>query len=71
MVPAQRKKIEHIERQIKELSPPEFAELRNWVLDQDWQAWDEQIERDLAAGKLDKLIAEADDDFKSGRSREI
>jgi hypothetical protein len=45
--------------------------LRNWVLDQDWQVWDEQIKRDLSAGKLDALIAEADEDYRSGRSREI
>jgi hypothetical protein len=70
MSPALRK-VEHIEQQIKELSAPEFAELRNWLLDQDWQAWDAQIENDLKLGKLDKLIAEAQDDFRNGRSREI
>ncbi len=30
--------IEHIEQQIRELSAREFAELRDWVLEQDWQA---------------------------------
>ncbi len=32
------RKLEYIEQQIRELSAREFAELRDWVLDQDWQA---------------------------------
>jgi len=49
-------KVEVLEEQIKTLSPEEFAELRNWLLDRDWENWDRQIERDSAAGKLDRLF---------------
>jgi hypothetical protein len=38
------RKVEHIEQQIRELSSSEFAELREWLLEQDWSAWDAQIE---------------------------
>ena len=57
------RKVEDIEKQIRELSSAEFAELRDWVLEQDWAAWDAQIEADAAAGKLDKLVSEAKADF--------
>ncbi|MES3007867.1 MAG: hypothetical protein V4751_08865 [Pseudomonadota bacterium] len=65
------RKIEHIEQQIRELSAREFAELRDWVLEQDWQAWDAQIESDSRTGKLDKVLAEARADYLAGRSREL
>jgi hypothetical protein len=65
------RKIEHIEKQIRELSSAEFAELRDWVLEQDWVAWDAQIETDAAAGKLDKLVSEAKKDFARGKARNL
>lgn len=65
------RKVEHIEQQIRELSVKEFSELRAWVIEQDWVKWDAQIENDAKSGKLDKLLAEAREDFASGRSRPI
>jgi hypothetical protein len=65
------RKLEHIERQIDELSREEFAELRDWVLERDWAAWDAQIEADARSGKLDKLLEESQADVKSGRTREL
>jgi len=65
------RKVEHIERQIGELSREEFAELREWVLARDWAAWDTQIEADARSGKLDKLLEEARADLKEGRTREL
>ena len=47
------RKIEDIEQQIRELSAGEFAELREWVLEQDWKAWDAQVATDARSGKLD------------------
>jgi hypothetical protein len=65
------RKVEHIEQQIRELSSGEFVELRDWVIEADWSAWDDQIAADAASGKLDKLLAEAQSDFASGRSRPL
>ncbi len=53
------RKIEEIEEQIQKLSREEFAELREWFLEQDWMAWDTQIEADANSRKLDKLVSEA------------
>jgi len=65
------RKVEHIEQQISELTRDEFAELRNWVLERDWSAWDVQIKIDSQGGKLDKHLDAALADFKSGRTREM
>jgi hypothetical protein len=63
--------VERIEEQIRNLSPREFAELREWILEVDWAAWDAQIEADARDGKLEKLDQEALDDHKSGRTRPL
>ena len=34
------RKVEYIEEQIRQLSREEFAELRDWVLEQYWSCWD-------------------------------
>ena len=65
------RKVEQIEQQIRELSAGEFSELCEWVLEQDWKAWDAQVESDVRSGKLDKVIAEADADYKAGRTRPL
>ncbi len=65
------RKVEDIEQQIRELSSAEFSELRNWVLERDWAAWDAQIEADAAAGKLDNLVSEARADFDRGKARKF
>ena len=62
------RRVEHIEKQIRELSSADFAELRNWMLERDWAACDAQIGADVAAGKLHKLFSEAKADFYSGKA---
>jgi len=63
------RKIEELEAQIRALPREEFAELRNWILEQDWGAWDKQIEADVKSGKLDKLVSEAKAEYKSGKAK--
>jgi len=64
-------KVQTIEEQIKTLSPRELAELRDWFLEHDWAEWDRQIERDSAAGKLDKLFANARADHAAGKRTKL
>jgi hypothetical protein len=52
-------KIEALEREVQKLTPEEFTAFRDWFAEYDCEAWDRQIERDSAAGKLDELAAEA------------
>ena len=61
-------RLETLEKEIKQLSPDEFAQLREWLLEQDWEEWDRQIERDSTAGKLDALFDEAERAHHAGKS---
>ena len=61
-------RVEQLEHEIQKLSPSEFAELRAWLIERDWEEWDRQIERDAASGKLDRLFAEARDAHRQGKS---
>ncbi len=51
--------IEQIERAVRGLSPDELVRFREWFLAFDAAAWDTRFERDVAAGRLDALVAEA------------
>lgn len=64
-------RVQTLEEEIKKLSAEELAELRDWLLEHDWEQWDRQIEQDAASGKLDKLFAQALEDHQAGKSREI
>lgn len=55
--------ISEIQEAILALREPEFAELKKWLsgmeAERRWEEWDEQIEADSDAGKLDFLVSEA------------
>jgi hypothetical protein len=63
--------VEQIEAAILKLSPQELSQLADWVLDLDEQRWDEQIERDVTAEKLDFLAQEALAEFEAGNRRTL
>jgi hypothetical protein len=63
--------IQEIEQAITELDPDELARLREWFDEFFAQVWDEQIERDAASGRLDKLIAEVDEEYNAGQSKPL
>jgi hypothetical protein len=64
-------KLEQIQSSIEKLSPEEIAKLREWLDELDARLFDERIERDAKAGKLDKLAAEARANLKAGRGEEF
>jgi hypothetical protein len=59
--------VDEIEAAILKLSPEEFAKLRDWLVEQDAQRWDEQIEADAKSGRLDELGEKALADLREGR----
>jgi hypothetical protein len=63
--------VKEIETAITRLTPEELAELRNWFYEFDWQRWDEQIERDAKAGKLDSPARKALEDHAAGRTKPL
>ncbi len=54
-----------------ELPPAELAQLPAWLEERQAEEWDRQIEQDAKAGKLDKLIQKAREDFRAGRTRPL
>jgi len=63
--------VKQIEWAITQLPPSELAELVSWLEDYHAQVWDMQIEEDLEAGRLDKLLAEVDEEYKAGRTEPL
>ena len=51
--------ITEIQQAILVLPKDEYARLREWLSDLDWERWDKQIEVDSESGQLDFLIGEA------------
>jgi hypothetical protein len=63
--------VEEIKAAIEQLPPSDIARLRHWLQEKDWDEWDQQIEADSAAGKLDFLIADALDEKTKGTLGEL
>ena len=59
-------RLEKLRQEIQALSPEEFAELRDWLIELDNRLWDEQIEADERSGRLDVLAGEAAADLAAG-----
>lgn len=52
-------RIAKIQQEILALSQTDYIQFRQWFSELDWEKWDQQIESDSDAGKLDFLIDEA------------
>ncbi|MCB2264320.1 MAG: hypothetical protein LGR52_15475 [Candidatus Thiosymbion ectosymbiont of Robbea hypermnestra] len=63
------KTAENIQTQIKTLPHGEYRKLAHWFSEQDWKAWDKEIEKDSQAGRLDFLIEEALDEKQARKLR--
>ncbi|MDJ0695114.1 MAG: hypothetical protein QNJ49_02725 [Mastigocoleus sp. MO_167.B18] len=63
--------LKEIEAAILTLPPNEFQQLMQWFFDLDYQPWDEQIEKDIADGRLGDLAQEAISELEAGHFREI
>ena len=63
--------VEQIERAITRLPAKDLAMLMSWLEDYHEQVWDKRIEEDLKAGRLDALLAEADEEYNAGLSQPL
>lgn len=50
------------------LPPEDWAEFRRWFTEFDSVRWNREIEQDMAAGKLDGFLVEAQADYLVGDS---
>jgi hypothetical protein len=63
--------VREIESAIAQLSAADLAELMTWIEHHHAQVWDKQIEEDLAAGRLDAVLAEVDKEYEAGLSQPL
>jgi hypothetical protein len=55
--------------QVQKLPPQEVFKLGRWLREYEAELWDQQIEADIRAGKLDKLSQEALEELRAGKTR--
>ena len=60
-----------IRRAIAALSEDDYRQLKAWLVEHDWDRWDDQIERDSERGALDFLADEILEDERNGLLREL
>ena len=60
-----------VESAIKQLPEGEVRNLAKWLQDYLDEMWDRQIEADLASGKLDRLIAQVEEDIAANNVRDL
>lgn len=63
--------VEEITAAIEQLPTDEVARIRAWFMEFNERLWDEQIERDEQAGRLDALIDKALEEHLAGRTRPL
>jgi len=52
-------RLDKIKHDIQNLSEQDLVKLQKWFADLDWEKWDEQLEKDVATGKLDFFVEDA------------
>ena len=56
---------------VRRLPKRDLAKFRKWFAEYDAVQWDAELERDVAAGRLDRLASEALRDLRSGRVTDL
>jgi hypothetical protein len=56
---------------VKRLPKKDLARFRKWFAEFDAAVWDRQLESDVAAGRLDALMREAQHDHRAGRTKAL
>ena len=63
--------IAETQQAIKSLSKSDYAQLRRWLNEYDWEEWDQQIETDSDDGKLDFLVDQATEAKRQGTLEDL
>jgi hypothetical protein len=64
-------KIEELKNEVESLPDVEYRQFRRWFLEKDWSDWDNQLETDVAAGKLDFLVKESLEEKRLRKLKEL
>ncbi len=60
--------VQEIEMAIQKLKPQEIHEVADWLQGLRDDLWDQQIETDAKAGRLEKAIAKAKAGYRAGKA---
>jgi len=63
--------VQEIETAIQKLKPQEIHKVADWLQELREELWDRQIEADAKAGRLDKLMEEAKQDYLADRCKPL
>ena len=63
--------VQEIETAVQRLSQSELASFRDWFVEYDGEKWDQQIEADAKAGRLDRFAEEALREDREGRTTKL
>ncbi len=63
--------IGELESAVTQLSSSDLAQFASWFAEFHAQSWDEQIECDLEAGRLDTLLNEVDAEYAAGKAKPL
>jgi len=63
--------VQEIENAIQKLEPKEIHRVADWLQEFREELWDRQIDADAKAGRLDKLMEEAKQDYQAGRCKPL
>lgn len=61
--------VKEVVKAVKQLPEDQLKQFRAWFQKFDSEAWNEQIEKDIKAGKLDVLAQAAIADHQAGKSK--
>jgi hypothetical protein len=63
--------VAEIEAAITQLTAEDLASLMQWLEQYHGKAWDDQIEDDLQAGRLDSMLVEVDKEYDAGMAEPL
>ena len=64
-------KVQALQEEIEKLDADEWAKLRQWFIERDWEEWDREIEEDSANGRLDEFFEEARREHREGKTTKL
>ncbi|MBN1128697.1 MAG: hypothetical protein JXA71_06905 [Chitinispirillaceae bacterium] len=63
--------IREIEAAVKRLPKRQFSRFRTWFEEFDAKQWDNQFEKDVQEGRINRLAEEALSDYRNGKCTDL
>jgi len=63
--------VKEIEKAVEYLPPKGLSQFRSWFETFEAASWDQQFETDARSGRLDLLVNEAKDEYKTGKTSSL